>query len=126
MSEEKDKLQARKERYLRDALPARLGNLASNLSRLKSFARHTSMGDAARKVAHESQHFIEWTATEAEPEVQAELIELQKLLAGWQSECDEIWADDERRESVAAQADVWAKRILEKSGLLSPVVNPSE
>lgn len=125
MTEQKNKLQARKERYLRDPLPVRLGNLASNLSRLKSFARHPAMAGAARKVVHESQHFIEWTATDAALEVQVELIELQKFLAGWQLEWDEIWAD-EQRGSLAAQAEVWAKRILERSGLLPPTANPLE
>ncbi|MGH9844008.1 MAG: hypothetical protein ACREEM_35175 [Blastocatellia bacterium] len=126
MTEEKDKLQTRKERYLRDPLPVRLGNLASNLSRMKSFARHTTMADAARKVVYESENFIEWTAADATIEVQVELVELQRLLAGWQLGWDEIWAEDERRGSVAAQADAWAKRILERSGLLPPVVNQPE
>jgi len=126
MTEQKIKLQARKERYLRDPLPVRLGNLVSNLTRLKSFAQHPAMADAARRVVHESEHFIEWTAADAALEVQVELIELQRLLAQWQLGWDEIWADGERRGSAAAQADIWAKRILERSGLLPPAAYQPE
>lgn len=118
MTEQMDKLQARKERYLRDPLPVRLGNLASNLSRLKSLAQYPAMADAARKVVHESELFIEWMASDAVLEAHTELIEFQRLLAQWQLEWNDIWPDDERRGSLAAQAEVWAKRILDRSGLL--------
>jgi hypothetical protein len=119
MTEDKIKQQARRERYLRDPLPVRLGNLASNLTRLKSFARHPAMADAARKIIHESKHFIEWTAADAALDVQVEVIELQRLLAQWQLKWDEIWPDSERRRMVATQTDDWSKRILERSGLLT-------
>ncbi|MGH9853892.1 MAG: hypothetical protein ACREBD_28955 [Blastocatellia bacterium] len=111
---------ARRERYLRDPLPVRLGNLASNLARIGSFSNHPTMGEAAGKALDESLFFIEWTAADASLPQQAELIELRQLLARWRPEWAEIWNDPGRRSETAAQAGVWSQRILESSGLLNP------
>lgn len=119
MSDIEAKQSARRERYLRDPLPVRLGNLASNLARIGSFSNHPGMGEAAGKALDESISFIEWTAGDADLSLQAELMELQRLLARWREERIEIWNDPERRNEVAAQASVWSKRILESSGLLN-------
>ena len=54
-----------RERYLRDDLPVRLGGLAANLSRIKSFAAHDASRDAIESLIAESKFFIEWTAAEA-------------------------------------------------------------
>ena len=109
-------------RYLRDTLPVRLGGLAENLSRIRSFAAHDSSRDAVESLIDESKYFIEWTAAEAEAEaeveVSAELIELQIQFAQWQCQWVQIWSDPVRRRQVAERASVWSKRVLELSGLL--------
>ena len=110
------------ERYLRDTLPVRLGGLAANLSRIKSFAAHDASRDAVENLIDESKYFIEWTAAEAEVEVSAELVELQIQLARWQCQWAQIWPDPVRRRQVAEGASVWSKRVLEMSGLLNEVV----
>src|SRR5262250_821477 len=56
MNSDRAKLDARKERYLRDPLPVRLGNLASNLARIRSIATRPDLGEAARRVIRESKH----------------------------------------------------------------------
>jgi len=119
MTETEAKLEARKERYLRDPLPVRLGNLASNLARIRSFSNHATMGEAAGKVFDESKLFIEWTVEDANPPQQAELNELRELISRWRMELTEIWNDAERRNDVATQAGAWSQKILESSGLLN-------
>jgi hypothetical protein len=106
------------ERYLRDTLPIRLGGLAANLSRIRSFAAHEANRDAVESLIEESKYFIEWTAVGAEIEVSAELVELQVQLARWQCQWVQIWLDPVRRGQVAEASGVWSKRVLELSGLL--------
>lgn len=118
MKESKAKRNARKERYLQDRLPVRLGNLASNLARIESISRHPTLGEAASKVLTESKFFIEWTAADASLPQQVELLELQRTLAQWRFAWGKIWEDPERRSSMAAEARQWSNRLLESSGLL--------
>ena len=103
-----------RERYLYDSLPARLGGLAANLSRIKSFASHDANCEAVESLIDESKHFIEWTAAEAEMDTAAELVKLQVQLARWQRN----WADPAQRSLVAEQSSAWSKRVLDMSGLL--------
>lgn len=119
MSDIEQKRSDRRERYLRDPLPLRLGNLASNLSRIKSLSNHPAMGEAAGRVVDESIFFIEWTAADASLQQQAELDELRSLLMNWRLEWTEIWNDLEKRTSVAEQAGAWSEKILDRSGLLN-------
>ena len=105
-------------RYLRDTLPVRLGGLAANLSRIKSFAAHDASRDAVESLIDESKYFIEWTAAEAETQTAAELVTLQIHLARWQCNWSRIWADPEQRQGLAEESSVWSKRVLELSGLL--------
>jgi len=106
------------ERYLCDDLPVRLGGLAANLARVKSFSDHPDHRDVVEKLLDESKFLIEWTAAEAKIDVQAELIELQVQLARWQRSWTDIWADPARRAAVAEQARIWSERVLQMSGLL--------
>jgi len=55
-----------RERYLRDNVPVRLGGLAANLSRIKSFSAHDASREAVESIIDESKFFIEWTAAEAQ------------------------------------------------------------
>jgi len=110
--------EAIRDRYLRDPLPIRLGGLAANLARVESFSNHPDHRDVVERLVEESKYFIEWTALDASLNLQAELVELQRHLAQWQYHWVDIWADPRRRATVAQQAGVWSKKILERSGLL--------
>jgi len=110
-------LTAIRERYLRDALPLRLGGLAANLARVKSFSDHPGHRDVVESLLEESKFFIEWTAANAGADLQAELVELQLQLARWQRAWADIWADPVRRTAVVEEAGVWSRRVLEMSGL---------
>ena len=107
-----------RERYLRDELSIRLGGLAANLARVKSFSDHPDHCHIVESLLDESKFFIEWTALDAEPELQADLVELQLRLACWQRSWADIWADSARRAAVAEQANAWSERLLKISGLL--------
>ena len=103
---------------MRDPLPIRLGGLAANLSRVKSFALHDANQAAVASLLEESKFFIEWTAGEAETSTAAELVELQVQLALWGRAWDEIWRDGARRQEVVRISGQWSQRVLELSGLL--------
>jgi len=111
-------LTAIRERYLRDELPVRLGGLAANLARIKSFSDHPDHRDVIESLLNESKFFIEWTAPDAELDMQAVLVELQLQLARWQRAWADIWTDPVQRATVAEQAGVWSERVLKMSGLL--------
>lgn len=113
---------AMREGYLRAAVSDRLGELAANLARIRSFSNNDLNGDAVAHLIEESKFFIEWTAMDAGIEQAAELVELQVQLARWQLNWSSIWADEAKRRKVAEQAKVWSDRVLEMSGLLSESV----
>ena len=110
---------ALKERYLRDDLPIRLGNLASNLVRIKSRCQNVANGEIIESLLQESKLFIEWTAQDAEIEIAAELVELQIQLACWQYSWARIWEDAEQRMRVGEEGKTWSEKVLNMSGLLA-------
>lgn len=108
-----------RERYLKDSLPARLGGLAADLGRVRSFGAQSASGEVVRTLLDESARFIEWTAAEATIHTAAELVELQIELARWRRAWPEVWSNPEHREALAKRAGVWSQRVLELSGLLA-------
>lgn len=106
-----------RERYLQDDVPVRLGGLAANLRRIKSFAAQEKHRDVVASLIDESKHFIEWTAAEAEINTAAELVELQVQLAHWQCRWPTLWGDATQRQQLADQSLQWSERILDLSGL---------
>jgi hypothetical protein len=107
-----------RERYLRDSIAVRLGGLAANLRRIKSFAAQETGHDAVISLIEESKYFIEWTARDTQIDTASQLVELQVQLARWQQDWMHIWPDPERRQQVAEQSLAWSERVLALSGLL--------
>lgn len=105
-------------RFQRDDIPTRLGNLASNLARIKSFS-NIAHKEVVSSVIYETKWFIEWTAAEIEPEQAEELVNIQVQLARWELDWDNIWSDNNARTQVAELAGIWSARVLDMSGLLS-------
>ena len=108
-----------KERYLRDNLPVRLGNLASNLARIKSRSLNEANYNLVEGLLSESKFFIEWTASDADVEVAAQLVELQVQLARWQYRMSQLWNDNHEREKISQASGIWSERVLSLSGLLA-------
>jgi hypothetical protein len=107
-----------RERYMKDELPVRLGGLAANLSRIKSFSANENSRETVASLIDESKMFIEWTATQADIITAEKLVELQIQLALWQLGLLKIWPDKSKRAQVAEQSSAWSKHVLEMSGLL--------
>lgn len=107
-----------KERYHHDAVPIRLGNLASSLERFSSFLSLKKFDDTNHQLLRECQLFAAWTISDANPETRADLEALQIDLAGWQNDLENGVADDTQRADISAACTRWAERLLEHSGLL--------
>lgn len=108
----------KKQRYLRDPLPVRLAGLAADLARISSSARRASGSASVIEMLEESQYFIEWTAAEAEPEIAAELVDMQRLIALWRKAWPEAQQSVTQRTLLSVQAKKWSDQVLELSGLL--------
>lgn len=107
-------------RYLKDPLPRRLGALAADLARVASSARHTAGAESVALMLEESQHFIEWTAAEAEAEVAADLVDIQVMLALWRRAWPEAQHNPTQRTLLSFQAKKWSDQILNYAGMLTP------
>jgi hypothetical protein len=107
-----------RERYLRDGLPTRLGGLAANLVRIKSFAAQGGSHEVVASLMEESKRLIEWTAGEIDVDRAAELVTLQVELARWQLRWRRIGDNAQAGSRVAQDAAIWSERVLEMSGLL--------
>jgi hypothetical protein len=109
---------ALRERYLRDALPVRVGGLAANLARVGSFSDNPAHRDVVARLLEESAWFIEWTAPDAPIETQIALLDCQRALVRWRFTWTEIWADPRRRAEMAERAHAWSQQLLALSGLV--------
>lgn len=107
-----------RERFLRDPLPHRLGGLAATLGRISSSARSSTDPLIVQNHLHEARYFIEWTAAEAEPEIAAELVSMQRLITLWLKAWNKASRNKEERTLLSVQAKYWSDRAMDFSGLL--------
>jgi hypothetical protein len=105
-----------KARYLKDPEPVRLAGLAADLGRVSSSARHATGSANVAEMLEESQHFIEWIAGELEPEVAAELVNIQVMIALWRRIWPEAQHNPHHRIILSTQAKLWADQILGFAG----------
>ncbi|MBD2604036.1 hypothetical protein H6G81_05710 [Scytonema hofmannii FACHB-248] len=113
----KSNLDEKKARFQNEDIPHRLGHIASNLARVRSFC-NSAFKKGVEVVIDETEWFIEWTAAEIEPEQAEELVNIQVQLARWQINLDNILLDELRRGEVAKQAETYSQKVLDMSGLL--------
>lgn len=116
----KSNLDEKKVRTPYEDIPHRLGHIASNLARVRSFC-NSAYKKGVEVVIDETEWFIEWIAAEIEPEQAEELVNIQVQLARWQINLDNILLDELRRGEVAKQAETYSQRVLDMSGLLDSV-----
>jgi len=105
-------------RFQLNNIPNRLGHIAANLARIKSFSQ-IAYKEAVKSLISETKWFIEWTAAEIEPVQAEELVNIQVQLAVWELTWDDIWEDEKVRAEVAEQSSIWSEPVLDMSGLLS-------
>lgn len=109
----------KRQRFLRDPLPRRLGGLAATLGRISSTARNSTDPAMVQGLLEEAKYYIEWTAAEAEPETAAELVSMQTLITLWGKIWEIAFAHKTQRTLLSVQAKQWSDRTLDLSGLLS-------
>jgi hypothetical protein len=110
--------QKKRERFLRDPLPRRLGGLAATLGRISSSARNSNDPAVVQGLLEEAKYYIEWTAAETEPEIAAELVSMQTLITLWEKVWQTVPPNPGQRTLLSVQARQWSERTLELSGLL--------
>jgi hypothetical protein len=113
-----NKLDRLRARYLQDPVPVRLGGLAANLARVRSFVKHPAHREVVHSILQESKWFIEWTAAELDIQVAAELVKLQIQIALWGLQSADKWHEENWRRALAAESERWSNRVIEISGLL--------
>jgi hypothetical protein len=112
------------ERYLRDATPRRLGNLASSVKRLGRFISMSEFDRTVHDLAQECRLFARWAAPEAQYETSLALQELQTDLEAWQEFYPQRKGDESWRTSINLACAQWSQRLLEFSGLLHQPTRP--
>ena len=110
-------VEKRRERFLRDPLPRRLGGLAATLGRVSSSARNSSDPALVAELLDEARYFIEWTAADTDPDIAAELVSMQTLLTLWRKAWMQASQNIEQRTLLSVQAKNWSDRALDFSGL---------
>jgi len=109
----------RKERFLHDSNAVRLGNIAANLARIKSFSNNPANQAAVRDLLGESRYFIEWSAAELELKQQIFLRLLMRRLTRWMR-TQHYWnSSPQSRLQLSMEAGVWSERILAQSRLVT-------
>jgi len=103
-------LEVIKKRFLKDDLPKRMGGIASNLARLKSFSQMPNNKKAISDLIEESKFFIEWTAPEVNLDIQVELVNTQIQLALWDYLKD--------KKQISKDAGKLSEKLLKLSGLI--------
>jgi hypothetical protein len=98
-----------RERFQRDGLDRRLGNIASNLLRLSRWLQMDRDPQATVDLMHETAGMIEWTGDDATEE----LVNIQRELCRWRR----IWPLEPARGLLAFRARQMSERVLEFSGL---------
>jgi hypothetical protein len=108
----------KRERFMRDPLPVRLAGLAADLARVSSSARHSTSAQSVESMLEESQYYIEWTADQFEPEIAAELVDIQRMVALWRQAWPKAQNDRTQRTLLSVQAKKWSDVVLRYSGLV--------
>ena len=106
--------EALRQRFLRDPLQIRLGNIASALARAASWSDSPEHHEVVGSVLKEATCFCEWAVPDAPPEMQAVLAELQAMLAGWESQRQGGVLDSEMCSHARRKSD----ELLKLAGLV--------
>ncbi len=102
-------LKGKRERFMRDGRPVRLGNLASNLLRLSKWIQSRHNDEAIVDLMREIAWLMEWSGDVASEE----LADMQREICRWRH----IWPLEQVRSLLAFRAHVMSDRLLQLSGL---------
>ena len=105
------------ERYRRQPLPMRLGNLASNMARIRTMALdERTIADGAI-VIEESRHFADTLIPDTDPALGEELVRLRNLLDGWLAAWPRLARPGANLTEITTAAARWSALLIERSGL---------
>ena len=109
-------LSAMRDRFVRDRLPVRLGNLASNLARLGDWAVQGQSCKALLDLMGEIAHQMDWSGEAGLEEV----ADMQREVCSWRR----AWPTAPTESVLALRARAMSERLLELSGLLDGSSQP--
>ncbi|MFN0112115.1 MAG: hypothetical protein ACKVZH_24900 [Blastocatellia bacterium] len=114
-----DRWEKLRERFLRDPLPVRLGELSSGLSGVKYIADQTASEKIAIFFLKEPELYLEWGFPDADSALQVELAEIRQLIAQLRENWQSVWESPAERVAVGASFEEWSQKMLDRSGLLT-------
>jgi hypothetical protein len=115
--------ESHQQRFLREAVPLRLGELASALTQVRAAAEHSVRAASALHFIETCLFYVEWTQPETDSALQKELESLRQQLIEWLRAWPLVWDDTIKRDALASNANRWSQKVIEQSGLLDPA-NP--
>jgi hypothetical protein len=110
---------ALRNRYSKDDLARRLGNLASTLGRVSQRALNVDSLQAVPLAVRESMHMMEWNLHVAPPEVLAALAPMQAELGLWWRSWAVVAQSATLRHLLSQRAREMSDQVLQLSGLLN-------
>jgi hypothetical protein len=102
-------LQRMRERFIRDASPVRMGNLASDLLRLSKWIQTGHNDKAIVNLMRKIAWLMEWSGNLTT----VELADMQREICRWRR----IWPVEKARAILMFRARLMSERVLELSGL---------
>jgi hypothetical protein len=99
-----------RERFVRDDVPVRMGNLASNLLRLSKWVQRGHDDEAIVDLMRQIAWLMEWSGDFAS----ADLADMQREICRWRH----AWPVKRASRILALRASQMSNRILQASGLL--------
>lgn len=106
-------------RYAKDDLAQRLGNLASTLGRVSQRALNVDSLQAVPLAVRESMRMMEWNLQVAPPEVLGALAPMQAELGLWWRSWEVVAQSATLRQLLSHRARAMSDQVLELSGLLN-------
>ena len=115
------KFEQLRDNYLRQPMPRRLGNLASNLNRIATYSDGSFGKEGIFELIRESQHFAEWAAADAPLELILNLVEMQRQLARWKIHWNTTWDDPAQKLRMQTDAKTWSDKLINWMTQTQPV-----
>ena len=108
-----------RDRYMRDSLPVRIGGIAANLSRIRSFSQDFDSCETVSDLIGETKCFIDWIKPDPTmtSDASSALTELAEDLDRWENTCRAAWSTEHNRLAISREAGEWAQHVLQLSGL---------
>ena len=112
-----DRMAVRRE-FLREGSVTRIRRLAANLEAIRDRLADGAGAAEIREKIDESSWMIEWAVPGEAPDIQTELVELQRALSEWRGSLGSLATSAPARAVARDRVCAWAERLLWVSALL--------